>query len=126
MPKIRRDDPSGTYALMAHLVPLYNIYWIFFHHLRLCDRINEQRQFRELDQRLWLRNISIVKNTLLLVAIVPILLKQSEMSELLFLLNYVIVTPIYLGALQRAINELAILAYMENLTNSVSKIDDPR
>jgi hypothetical protein len=47
------------------------------------------------------------------------------MVGLLFFLNYIIITPIYLGALQRAINELAILTFMEKLTDGVSNVEEP-
>jgi hypothetical protein len=115
MPRIRRDDPSVIDAIGRHGPPFYNIYWAFFHHLRLCDRINEQRAFHGLDQKRWLRPLSIVVNVLVLTAGGAQMVGQSDVVALSLLLDYVIVAPIYLVSVQHATNELAILTYMENL-----------
>ena len=49
MPKVRPNDPSAGKAIGFLLIPFFNIYWFLFIHLRLCDRINEQRKLRDLE-----------------------------------------------------------------------------
>jgi hypothetical protein len=44
LPKVRSNDPSAGAAIGFHFIPLFNIYWVIFVHLRLVDRINEQRR----------------------------------------------------------------------------------
>src|SRR5579862_7489024 len=44
LPKVRANDPSAVKAILFHLIPLFNIYWLFFERLRLMDRIDEQRR----------------------------------------------------------------------------------
>lgn len=66
MPRIRRDDPSAARAFFGHLIPFYNIYWTFFHHIRLCYRINEQRSMRELPEKP-LRGLAIATRIVLLL-----------------------------------------------------------
>src|ERR1051325_11798966 len=43
LPRVRADDPSATKAILFYLIPVFNIYWMFFANLRLIDRIDEQR-----------------------------------------------------------------------------------
>ena len=45
MPKNRPDDPSAVKAILFHLIPFFNFYWLFFERLRLMDRVDEQRRF---------------------------------------------------------------------------------
>ena len=132
MPKIRRDDPSAAWAFLAHWIPFYNMYWVFFHHLRLCYRINEQRAFRGLEHKFRLRGMAIITNALLVVGLVANVFGQPEMFGLLplivfgqlLLIGYEILLLIYVVSVQRAINELAILTIMENLVDSTSKVDE--
>lgn len=48
MPKLRYNDPSAGKAIGYMLIPFFNLYWMFFMYIRLCDRIAEQRAFRGL------------------------------------------------------------------------------
>jgi hypothetical protein len=44
LPKVRDNDPSSLKALGLCLVPIVNVYGLFFTFHRLCLRINEQRR----------------------------------------------------------------------------------
>ncbi|MBN1460094.1 MAG: zinc ribbon domain-containing protein, partial [Armatimonadetes bacterium] len=44
LPKRQRDDPSACRAAGFLFIPIYSLYWHFFTHLRLCERLNEECQ----------------------------------------------------------------------------------
>ncbi|HWE95507.1 MAG TPA: hypothetical protein VG269_16195 [Tepidisphaeraceae bacterium] len=92
MPKNRPDDPSGGKAVGFMFIPIFSIYWIFFANLRLIDRINEQRHFAGLPPA-ELRGIFLTAIILLFVPCAN-------------LISALILIPIFLAGLQRAVNEL--------------------
>jgi len=44
MPKRRPDDPSAGKAVGFLFIPFYNLYWLFVTHIRLCERLGEERK----------------------------------------------------------------------------------
>ena len=120
MPKIRRDDPSAAEAILSYLIPFYNIYWVFFNQIRLCHRINEQRRMRELPEKR-LKEFAMAMCTITLLCVFAVVVDRNDVYSGLFLLYYIIVAPVYLGLVQHAINQLAIITYMEGLADSASQ-----
>lgn len=47
LPKAEHDDPSAAKAITFHVVPYFNMYWVFFNGLRLADRLNLQLRLRD-------------------------------------------------------------------------------
>ncbi len=92
MPKLRHDDPSAGKAIGFMFIPFFNIYWMFFHHLRLCDRINEQRTFHGLAPTAP-RGLALGAGICTLIPYVNIVAG-------------LILWPIYIGLLQARVNEL--------------------
>src|SRR4051812_21492689 len=43
LPRVRRTDPSWASGFWFCLIPIFNLYWIFFTVLRLVERLDEQR-----------------------------------------------------------------------------------
>ncbi|HUS45260.1 MAG TPA: hypothetical protein VM219_04420 [Phycisphaerae bacterium] len=107
MPKLRRDDPSGLRAILFHFIPFFNLYWLFFSQIRLCDRINEQRVMREMPKKR-LKGMAIAVNVAVLSSVA-----WPEVRVFVF----AIIMPIYLCLVQRAVNDLAIITYMGNLAD---------
>jgi len=75
-------------------IPFFNFYWIFFTNLRLCDRIDEQRELYGLP-RSNLRGLAI---TACIFQVIP---------YINFLIGYPFIWPIYIGMMQSSINQLA-------------------
>jgi hypothetical protein len=48
LPKAAPDDPTAARAIGFMFIPYFNFYWVFFHLLRLTDRINLQLRIRGL------------------------------------------------------------------------------
>jgi hypothetical protein len=48
MPQAAHNDPSAGRAIGFQFIPYYNLYWIFFSALRLCDRLTLQFRLRGL------------------------------------------------------------------------------
>jgi hypothetical protein len=46
MPKLTNNDPSTGQHIGYQFIPFYNLYWIFFSPMRLCDRISFQYRLR--------------------------------------------------------------------------------
>jgi hypothetical protein len=46
LPRAVHNDPSAGKAIGFQFIPYYNLYWIFFSALRLCDRLSLQLQLR--------------------------------------------------------------------------------
>lgn len=46
LPQASRTDPSAGKAIGFQFIPYYNLYWIFFNSLRLCDRMTLQYRLR--------------------------------------------------------------------------------
>jgi hypothetical protein len=51
LPKASHNDPSAGKAIGYQFIPYYNLYWIFFSALRLCDRLTLQLRLRGLRDR---------------------------------------------------------------------------
>jgi hypothetical protein len=92
LPRTRMDDPSAGKAIGFCFIPFFNIYWIIFVHLRLIDRINEQRGYRNLppasSKGLYITSVCL--------SFVPILGLVS-----------LVLLPIFYGGLQSSVNELS-------------------
>ena len=95
MPQVRHDDPSAGKAIGFMCIPFFNLYWIFFSNLRLCERLEEQRQLHGLPPS-GLRGLALAR---CIVRIVPYV----------NILGILIMDPIYFGLLQSKVNELAAL-----------------
>jgi hypothetical protein len=48
LPRAAHNDPSSGKAIGFTFIPYYNLYWIFFNSLRLCDRLTLQFRLRGL------------------------------------------------------------------------------
>lgn len=94
MPKLRYNDPSAGKAIGYMLIPFFNLYWMFFMYIRLCDRIAEQRVFRGLPAS----NLRSHAIGACVVSLIPFV------GPLVCLL---ILDPIFLGLLQSKVNNLA-------------------
>ncbi len=46
MPRAAHDDPTPGKAIGFQFIPFFNIYWMFFNSLRLCDRVTLQYRLR--------------------------------------------------------------------------------
>lgn len=46
LPRAANNDPSAGKAIGFQFIPYYNLYWIFFSALRLCDRLTLQFRLR--------------------------------------------------------------------------------
>jgi hypothetical protein len=51
LPRAQSNDPSSSKAIGFQFIPYYNLYWIFFSALRLCDRLSLQLKLRGLPKR---------------------------------------------------------------------------
>ncbi|HUT01523.1 MAG TPA: DUF4234 domain-containing protein [Phycisphaerae bacterium] len=93
MPKIRQDDPSAGKAIGFMFIPFFNLYWIFFAYMRLCDRIAEQRELRGLPAES-LRGLAIAT---CIVGLIP---------YVGWCVGSLIMWPLFFGMLQSRVNEL--------------------
>jgi hypothetical protein len=91
LPKVRPNDPSAGAAVGFHFIPLFNIYWVVFVHLRLVDRINEQRRLAGLAE-------SSVRGFLITAIVFQFIPILNFAAPVLFLTYY--------GWLQASVNEL--------------------
>jgi hypothetical protein len=46
LPRAAHNDPSSGKAIGFQFIPYFNLYWVFFSVLRLCDRLNLQLRLR--------------------------------------------------------------------------------
>lgn len=46
LPRAANNDPSSGKAIGFQFIPYYNLYWVFFSALRLCDRLSLQYRIR--------------------------------------------------------------------------------
>jgi len=93
IPRRRADDPSAGRAVGFLFIPFYNFYWVFFTHMRLCERLDEQRQGGRLPAA-GLRPFAIAT---CVVQVIPYV----------NFLSYLFLYPIFAGVVQASINELA-------------------
>lgn len=95
LPRIAHDDPSVGKAIGFLFIPFYNLYWIFFFWLRLCDRINLQLALRGLPPTAP-RGLALATCIVMLVPYVG-------------LVSWLVLMPILVANLQSSINQ--IVAY---------------
>lgn len=93
MPKIRHDDPSAGKAIGFLFIPFFNLYWVFFTYHRLCRRINEQRQMRNLPPKAP-AGLAVAMCILMIIPYVGVL-------------SWLILAPIFVGIVQSSVNDLA-------------------
>ena len=93
MPKLRPDDPSAGKAIGFMFIPFFNIFWVFFSYLRLCDRVAEQRRLHGLPEQS-LRGLALAA---CIIGVLP---------YINFLVGSFILWPIFFGKLQASVNEL--------------------
>lgn len=94
MCRVRVDDPSAGRAIGFCFIPFFNLYWIFFTYRRLCLRIDEQRDLYGLPPS----NLRGLATTACIFQVIP---------YLNILIDYTIITPIFLGMIQSSVNQLA-------------------
>jgi hypothetical protein len=92
LPQTRPDDPSAGKAIGFMFIPFFNLYWLFFSYIRLCDRIDEARIRAGLPSNNQ-RGLAITKGILTVIPYVN-------------LLGFLIMDPIFYGMLQGQVNEL--------------------
>jgi hypothetical protein len=97
LPKLRMDDPSAGKAIGFMFIPFFNIYWLFFAHLRLIDRINEQRLQAGLPQSN-LKGLFITSACLCFIPVVH-------------WICFLVLLPTLCGMLQSSVNELVYRTY---------------
>lgn len=97
LPKASSNDPSAARAFWFHLIPYYNLYWVFFSTLRLCDRLSFQMKLRGLSDR--------APRGLLLAACIIWVIPYVNV-----LLGWFIVWTIAVCVLQSAVNRVASLS----------------
>jgi hypothetical protein len=49
LPRAAHNDPSSGKAIGFQFIPYFNLYWVFFNSLRLCDRLDLQLRLRGLE-----------------------------------------------------------------------------
>jgi hypothetical protein len=92
LPQTRPDDPSGGKAVGYMFIPFYNFYWVFFSHIRLCERLDDER----------------VRNGLAPTGLSGLVVATCILQVIPYV-NYAsfgILYPITAGLLQSKINEL--------------------
>ncbi len=92
MPRTRPDDPSAGKAIGFMFIPFFNLYWMFFNYLRLCDRINDQRRMRGLAP-------TAPRGMAMATCIIMCIPVKALVGGLIMM-------PIFFGMLQGNINEL--------------------
>ncbi len=51
LPRAAHNDPSAGKAIGFQFIPYFNLYWVFFNSLRLCDRLTLQFRLRGIRKR---------------------------------------------------------------------------
>src|ERR1041385_2406552 len=51
LPRASNNDPGASKAFWFQWIPYFNLYWVFFSSLRLCDRLTLQLRLRGLTER---------------------------------------------------------------------------
>ena len=104
MPKFRRTDPSATVAIGLCLVPVLNLYWVFFSLHRLCVRINEQRRYAGLHETApeWLA----IPVGILFACGLSAAFFTTSISLYIWGTLGIVVMPVFAALVQTAINDL--------------------
>ncbi len=95
LPMAASNDPSTARSIGFQFIPYYNLYWVFFNSLRLCDRLDLQLKLRGRRRR--------APRGLTLGTCVVSVIPYVNLLALLLL------WPIVAGRLQSAVNEIAEL-----------------
>lgn len=103
MPRLRRNDPSATWAVGLCFVPGVNLIWFFFTYHRLCVRINEQRRFNGLPETAP-TSLSVAVALLTLFGSLTYLFPAPGLVVLSVL--GLIVMPVFAALVQNSINDL--------------------
>ena len=93
LPRTRTDDPTGGRAVGFLFIPFYSLYWVFFTHLRLCERLDGELVKYGLHP-------TQLKGLVLTLCIIHVIPYVGGVS-------YLILYPITAGLLQTRFNELA-------------------
>lgn len=93
LPRRRPDDPTVGRAVGFLFIPFYNIYWWFFTHLRLCERLNEESALRG-------TSATTPRGLALWTGIV-------HWIPFVDLVSYLILYPVLAARIQTQVNELA-------------------
>jgi len=91
--RTKPDDPTSGRAIGFLFIPFYSLYWIFFTHLRLCERVDRDRQGVELpvhSLRSWALACSVIQ-------IIPYI----------NIFNYLFLYLCFAIPMQKSLNELA-------------------
>jgi hypothetical protein len=97
MPKAAESDPSAGKAVGFAFIPYFNLYWLFFNSLRLCDRLNLQFRLRGLPDQAPRGMVM----TACILSVIPYIGQA---------LAWLIFWPIATGMLQSAVNKAARLS----------------
>jgi hypothetical protein len=97
LPQASNNDPSSGKAIGFQFIPYYNLYWIFFSSLRLCDRLTLQLKLRGREQ-------SAPRGFVLASCIL------SVIPYVNLLIAFPIMWTIAVGMLQSTVNKVAQLA----------------
>jgi hypothetical protein len=100
LPRASHDDPSAGKAIGFHFIPAYNLYWIFFSALRICDRLTLQLRLRGLQDR--------APGGVLLAACIVLMVPYVG-----FLIGIPIMWTIAVCMLQSTVNRVARLSPMQ-------------
>jgi hypothetical protein len=95
MPRAADNDPSSGKAIGYQFIPYYNLYWVFFNSLRLCDRLTLQFRLRAQQDH--------APRGLMMATCVCSVIPYVNILALLFL------WPITAGVLQASVNRAAQL-----------------
>lgn len=95
LPLAASNDPSAAKSIGFQFIPYYNLYWVFFNSLRLCDRVDLQLKLRNRRRR--------APRAMTLATCVFTVIPYINLLAILLL------WPIVAGMLQAAVNEVAEL-----------------
>lgn len=93
LPQAQSNDPTAGRAIGFAFIPYFNLYWVFFSSLRLCDRLNLQLRLRGIPEL-------VPRGLVLATAIV------SVIPYLNLLIAFPILWTLTVCFYQRAINRL--------------------
>jgi hypothetical protein len=105
LPKIATNDPGAGSALGFLFVPFLNLYWIFFMWTRLVDRINYQYVLRGQAAPLG-KGLPIAVNVVFFLAFLVNSPAEPGWGPLVWMIDWLVLVPLFVGKLQSAINRL--------------------
>jgi hypothetical protein len=104
LPKIARDDPSAARALGFLFIPIFNFYWVFFAWVRLVHRINYQFALRG-EARPLGTLLPILMGVTFIATLVAAQV-SAEAGAAVWMVNWLLIVPVFAAKLQSAINRL--------------------